>query len=331
VEEPTRDSGKVLPSVGFEEKNSLMASATDSFEGCLNRLLVGNNFILLRKPQSCSDYVRSDDGRWFYHEQEIDDEKLISRLNGMRIPPSWRNVVVAADPDEKIQAIGLDKAGRWQYRYSEKHIQEQARKKFDRIKSFSRDMPIISKKVDDDIARGEPKAFLLRLEEKTGIRAGSERDFKARKKAYGLTTLQNEHAIISGNTIKLNFTAKEGKDAFYEINDELLAQFIKDRKKITKPGEQLFFDIKANDLNKYLKEIAGNDNYSLKDYRTYFGTKIAWQELKQYAGKTYTKKERQKIVKQVSEKVSDFLHNTPSMAKKSYIDPMVWEYIGGLP
>jgi hypothetical protein len=32
----------------------------------------------------------------------------------------------------------------------------------------------------------------------------------------------------------------------------------------------------------------------------------------------------------VSEKVSAFLRNTPAMARKAYIDPTVWDIIGGL-
>ena len=104
--------------------------------------------------------------------------------------------------------------------------------------------------------------------------------------------------------------------------------WLKKRKAITKKGEKLF-NVPATKLNKYLKTISGK-KYTVKDFRTYHGTRIAYEEIKKYARKVIDIKEKKRIIKEVSETVSKFLHNTPAMAKNSYIDPMVWEFIGGL-
>jgi DNA topoisomerase-1 len=269
------------------------------------------------------------DGKWYLGDAEVAGDEL-KRFDKMRLPPAWRQVTVAVDRTAKIQAVGLDKAGRWQYRYSEKHVEEAARKKFDRVKSFSKDMEGVRKGIDQGIKDNDPKAFLLELENKTAIRAGSATDFHAKTKAYGLTTLQAEHVQIEGNKIILDFIAKEGIPAHYELEDQVLAAWLRQRKEATAAGEMLFPEVSASKLNVYLKELARGKNYTIKDFRKYQGTRIALEELQQYAGKELTTKEKKAIIKGVCEKVSGFLKNTPGMAKQSYIDPMVWDFIGGL-
>ena len=152
----------------------------------------------------------------------------------------------------------------------------------------------------------------------------------AKVKAYGLTTLQYEHVVIKGNKIILDFTAKKGIHSHYELKDARLAKWLKAKKAATSKGKQLFPEITGTKLNRYLKKLVGNKKYSVKDFRTYHATRIAYDELEKYAGLEFTVKEKKQIVLDVSTKVSEFLHNTPDMAKKSYIDPMVWEFIGGL-
>lgn len=275
------------------------------------------------------DYYRIGD-KWYKAGKEVVGEEA-EKLAKMRIPPAWDNVLVSSDPAARVQAVGMDKAGRWQARYSAEHTAEAARKKFNRVKNFSRDMPSVRAQYEEAVAAGDPRAMLLRLEDQTAIRVGSLTDFKAKKKAYGLTTLENRHVAVDGNKITLNFVAKEGKDAVYELHDDVLAQWLRERKAMVGENDRLFYDVDASKLNAYLKELAGGKSYSIKDFRTYHGTRIAFDELKHYAGKTLTTKERKAVVKEVSEKVSQFLSNTPTMARNSYIDPMVWDFIGGLP
>jgi DNA topoisomerase-1 len=276
----------------------------------------------------CKDYVRRDKA-WFLGDKEIAGDEL-ERLNKMRLPPAWTDVVASTDPNSKVQAIGKDAAGRWQYRYSAEHIAQAAREKFDRLKSFANDIPEIRQGMAAAITKDDPRAWLLHFEDQTAIRVGSEKDFKAKVKAYGLTTLQNEHVTLDGSKIILDFIAKEGKKAHYEFVDDELAGFLKKRLERTTIGEQLFPDVTASTLNKFLKELAGGKDYSIKDFRTFHGTRIAYEELKDYAGVVLNDKEKKKLVKEVCTKVSDFLHNTPAMAKNSYIDPMVWDFIGGI-
>lgn len=281
------------------------------------------------KPDPCKDYIRMKDGKWFLRGKEVTEEAL-ERLNKMKIPPKWRDVVVATSLSQKVQAMGLDTAGRWQYRYSTGHIAAAKIEKFNRLKLFQREMVSIRRKIAMGIGENDPRAWLLALEDKTAIRIGSTKDFKAKVKAYGLTTLQNRHVTINGNVITLKFLAKKGIPAQYEIVNKAMAAWLTKRKVLTSAGDMLFSDVSASKLNKYLKTIAGGQKFTVKDFRMYHGTRIAYKELKQYGGVVLTAKGKKKIIKDVSTKVADFLHNTPAMARDAYIDPMVWEFIGGL-
>ena len=283
---------------------------------------------MARLPE-CSNYVRIGK-EWYLNGKPVPEDAQES-LKKMGIPPAWTNVVVNADPMAKIQAVGQDAAGRWQYRYSQFYIDEQKKLKFDRVKHFARDIDGIRSAYEKDIAESmDARAMLLRIEDQTAIRIGSETDFKAKVKAYGLTTLRAEHVDVKGDTVLFDFIAKEGIPAHYEINDPVVAKWIAGRKQITPDGSQIFPDVSAPQLNAYLKKSAGGKNYTVKDFRTFHATRIAYEELMPYAGKYLSEKEKKELVKSVTEKVSAFLANTPVMAKKSYINPQVWDIIGGI-
>src|SRR5215218_6459974 len=47
----------------------------------------------------------------------IRDSETLTRLKSLAVPPAYRNVRFAADPQAHLQAVGEDDAGRTQYRY----------------------------------------------------------------------------------------------------------------------------------------------------------------------------------------------------------------------
>jgi len=303
--------------------------------GRLSNCVVGGLRILqsmaeLRVPtlaKSCIDYVRNDEGQWLLNNQILEDAAELERLKNLRIPPAWSKVTATTNIGAKVQAVGMDAAERWQYRILAEAQEASARKKFDRVKLFSKDMVEIRKGINKGIKVNDPRAYVLEIENRTAIRVGSDTDFKAKKKAYGLTTLQNEHVRVNGDKITFDFIAKEGLPAHYEIRSKKLAAFLKERIEKTTVGEKLFPDVNARKLNNYIKELAEGKKYSAKDFRTYHGTRIAFDRLKGYGGEALDVAAKKKLEKEVLKEVSDFLHNTPVMAKKSYIDPMVWDFI----
>jgi len=284
---------------------------------------------LSRPPTVEKDYIRFPSGVWKIKGVEA-STKISKELDNLKIPTMWTDVIVSSDPKAKIVAIGRASNGKLKYKFSEEYLAEGSRKKFDRVNSFGWDIGAIRKKTQYDIDSGDSRALLLRLEDRTGIRAGTAKDLHAKKKAYGLTTLLYEHVIVDGDKIVLDFIAKKGIPAHYEFTDKILARWLKERKARTSLGQPLFPDISANKLNKYMKQLSGKA-YTIKDFRTFYGTKIAYDNLKKYMGKVLSIEEKKIIVKEVLDKASSFLHNTPNIVKSAYIDPMVWEMIGGLP
>src|SRR5215210_1746683 len=56
-----------------------------------------------------------------YYDQtgkQITDEKQIERIHKLVIPPAWQHVRICPNSRAGLQAIGIDTAGRIQYKYS---------------------------------------------------------------------------------------------------------------------------------------------------------------------------------------------------------------------
>lgn len=306
-------------------RRGLMHSA-DTFAACIRQS--GPIGAYSSRPTPCKDLVFKG-GKWTQGGKPVSPSEL-DRIKKLGIPPGWRDVVVAANPKAELLAIGMDSKGRWVYKYSQAAIDKKAAQKFVRTRNFASDVPKIRSGIETGVNNNITEAYLLKLEHATAIRAGSTADRAAKVKAYGLTTFQHEHVTIRGNKIIFEFIAKKGVPARYELTDPVLAKWLGERKAATKVGQMLFPDTSAGKVNAYLRQLAGGKSYSIKDFRTYHATRIAKDELRQYSSRVLTEKQRKEIINRVSTTVSEFLHNTPKMALESYIDPMVWEIIGGL-
>jgi DNA topoisomerase-1 len=49
--------------------------------------------------------------------EEIEDDDQLERIAALAIPPAWTDVWISPDPRARLQATGLDSAGRKQYLY----------------------------------------------------------------------------------------------------------------------------------------------------------------------------------------------------------------------
>ena len=115
--------------------------------------------------------------------------------------------------------------------------------------------------------------------------------------------------------------------------DGEVCQVLKDLKR-RRRGEQRLFaywepktrrwrEIRADDVNAYLRELSGED-MTAKDFRTWHGTVKAAEELAA-AGPQETKTGRKKAVSRAMKEVAGLLGNTPAVARSSYVDPRVVE------
>src|SRR5919199_3437149 len=83
-------------------------------------------------------------GRFRYVDargRPISDEAALERIDALRIPPAWRDVRISPRPYAKLQATGIDRAGRVQYLYHSDYRARQEQAKFDRLIRFAEKLP----------------------------------------------------------------------------------------------------------------------------------------------------------------------------------------------
>src|SRR6187402_3706490 len=71
----------------------------------------------------------------------IDDPAKIERIESLVIPPAWKDVWISPRPSAKLQATGLDKAGRRQYLYHPVFRARQEQAKYARLVLFAERLP----------------------------------------------------------------------------------------------------------------------------------------------------------------------------------------------
>jgi DNA topoisomerase-1 len=264
----------------------------------------------------------------------VHEEQTLKRIKALVIPPAWTDVWITTDPRGHLQATGRDAKGRKQYRYHPRWRAVRDETKYERMLAFGRALPTIRARVDHDLARpGLPRekvlASVVRLLEMTLIRVGNE-EYARENHSYGLTTLRNRHLAVQGSQLRFSFRGKSGKHHDVSLRDRRLARVMRRLQEL--PGQELFqyldedgtrASIDSDDVNAYLREIAGQD-FSAKDFRTWAGTvlcAVALRELGAVSDETQAKRNVVQVVKQVAQQ----LGNTPAVCRSCYIHPTVIE------
>src|ERR1700730_11050574 len=81
---------------------------------------------------------------------------IIRRLNRMAMPPAYRDVRYAADPSSHLQAVGVDAAGRLQYRYHADWEKVREQRKAHRLGKLVAALPKTRRNVSMHLAGEEP-------------------------------------------------------------------------------------------------------------------------------------------------------------------------------
>ena len=265
------------------------------------------------------------------------DERL--RIKALAIPPAWTEVWICADPRGHLQATGRDARGRKQYRYHARWSKVRDEAKFERMLAFGQALPAIRRKTAADLAlpglpRRKVLAAIVRLLEGTLIRVGND-EYARDNDSYGLTTLQDQHARISGDSVRFVFRGKSGVSHSVGLHDKRLARVVKQCRDI--PGQRLFqyegedgdyHGVYSDDVNAYLREIAGEE-FTAKDFRTWAGTLLAAEALGGLA-RFDSQAQAKKNVLQAIDTVAQRLGNTRAVCRKCYIHPALIEaYLEG--
>jgi DNA topoisomerase-1 len=277
-------------------------------------------------------------GRGFaYHDSDgrlVRDRSTLARIRALAIPPAWTEVWICPTPNGHLQAVGRDARGRKQYRYHARWRRRRDGRKFDRIVAFARALPRIRRRCDRDIARrGLPREKVLgaivRLLELTLIRVGND-EYAKLNRSFGLTTLRDRHAQVSGTTVRFRFRGKSGRQQEATLADRRLATIVKRCQEL--PGQELFQyvdsggdvrGVRSEDVNAYLEEIGG-EPFTAKDFRTWAGSVLAFRALRA-VDPTDPESASKRAVAAAMRQTADGLGNTPPVARRSYVHPAIIE------
>src|SRR5256714_3241546 len=269
-----------------------------------------------------------------FHYKHADGKKVarqdLERIEELKIPPAWTDVAINSAAAGRIQAVGQDAAGRWQYIYHQSHVRAQQRKKFQRLIRFGETLPKLRSTVGRDLRLpGLPKervmATILRILSMSFIRPGSE-IYANENGSYGIATLRPRHVSVRGDQIKFEFSGKSGQQHSREIRDRLVAATLKEllqssnRRVFKYEGpDGTFVDVTSRTINRYLKEVMGQ-HFSAKDFRTWAGTLVCACAL---ARNRLNDRPPANSVAAAIEETAAALGNTPAVCRDAYVCPAV--------
>lgn len=268
----------------------------------------------------------------------ITDPAVIERLNSLAIPPAWREVRIAQGPRAKVQATGLDAAGRCQYIYHPQFRAQQDAAKFGKVISFAEKLPELRLAMGEHMML-EPLdpsrvcAIAVRLLNLSWFRVGSER-YAKQSRTYGVTTLFKSHVEVRGTRVAFRFRAKHKIQVRTAIVDFELADAIKALQETRGSGlfryevDGKLCNLTDRRLNDYIKEYMGPD-FSSKDFRTWGGTLLAAIAFAEH-GFVEEQAEQKRAVAAVMRRVALQLGNTPAVTRASYVSPaIIDQYLEG--
>ncbi|MFL5990645.1 MAG: DNA topoisomerase IB [Rubrobacteraceae bacterium] len=268
-------------------------------------------------------------------DETVREERVLARIENLKVPPAWEEARIARSPSAKVQAIGYDSAGRLQYLYHPKYRERKEHEKFERILRFSEALPrmrhttsahLRRKKLD----REKVLATMTRLMNAAYFRVGDER-YARKNHTYGIATLRRKHLRVEGDTMVFEYTGKWGQVQRKVVTDARLRRIVQECAAL--PGYEIFKYLdesgevrgaKARDLNAYVKEVMGEE-FTPKDFRTWAGTLFAAVKLAEL-GATEDFEQAEKNVLEAVDDVAQRLGNTRDIARASYISPRVIDH-----
>jgi len=292
-----------------------------------------NTAALTYYPDSEPGVTRKRRGRGYSYfdvqGQLISDNIERKRLASLAVPPAYEDVWMCPIPHGHLQATGRDAKGRKQYVYHPIWTKTQAEAKFDNLAAFGAALPRIRRRVQQDLhADAGDHAFALAaavtLIDRTSLRVGNPQ-YLDENGSYGAITLRNSHISLSGNEIELRYLAKGGQKVRRNLTDAKLARVLGKINDL--PGATLLSwvdddgqaqALSSEALNAYIADTANVEGITAKTFRTWAGTCAAFEVAEGGAA----------TIKDLSEAAAKALHNTPTIARNSYIHPDVIALVG---
>ncbi len=263
----------------------------------------------------------------------ITDLQVVERIKALAIPPAWADVWICAFPNGHLQAVGTDDAGRRQYLYHPEWRVKRDKMKFDRVLAAARRLPAARRAVARDLGlEGMPleraDAVAVRLLDLGYFRIGND-VYADTNGSFGLTTLERRHVRRQDGRVVFRFEGKSGIEHTVDIDDPQVLEALDSLRRRRGGTERLlayregrrWVDLDSAAVNLYLSGLL--ENLTAKDFRTWHATVLAAAALAASDEPGDTKTSRRRAVKAAVGEVAEYLGNTPTIAKNSYIDPRV--------
>ena len=284
-------------------------------------------------------WKRAGSARRFRYEDEqgrpVTDEAQLERIASLAIPPAWKDVWISPRPNAKLQATGIDAAGRKQYLYHPRFRAQQEQAKFEKLIRFGERLPELRAVMSEHLA-GEQfsyewtSALAVRLINIGWFRVGSDR-YAKKHRTFGITTLKKSHVTIRGSRVAFKYRGKQRAWVHAALVDDEIAAAMRALVRL-EGGPRVFryrseddvFNLTSRKLNDYIQDHMGAD-FTAKDFRTWGGTLVAaicFAERGLCESQTEAKRAIAAVMRQVGER----LGNTASVARSSYVSPAVVDH-----
>ena len=259
----------------------------------------------------------------------VSDQVLLDYFKKLVIPPAYTNVVIYYNQNSlpKILYKGIDSKGRIQVIYSKEWEMVRNKNKYSNLIVFSKQFPKIIKSINNFIhltskAKNVPNqlkniGIILSIILHCNFRIGNPK-YEKLYNSYGVVNLKKKHLSLKGNGIvSINFQGKKGVNNYCEKRFEDAIYESLQRKLQRLNDEDYLFNITDPKIvNNTLKKI--HPLLTSKMFRTYTANLLLIQFLKNKDSETFQKRKKNLI--EALKFISNEINNTPSIAKKSYIN-----------
>src|SRR5688572_20896768 len=258
----------------------------------------------------------------------------LERIEKLKIPPAWVDVAINPSAKGRVQAVGRDAAGRWQYLYHEDHTRVQELRKFQRITKFALALPKLRATIrrhlrQPGLGRERVLACMLRILSTCFMRPGSEA-YANEHGSYGIATLRRKHVTVKGDVVEFDFPGKSGVRQYRQLKDRQVARVVRSLLKVPgynvfkyQNGDGNFVKVTGRHINAYIKEVMGS-SFSAKDFRTWAGTLVCACALAREGKEIPLQKtaKNKRVVAAIKE-TAEVLGNTPAVCRGSYVCPEI--------
>jgi|TARA_Y100000816_G_scaffold289488_1_gene276044 DNA topoisomerase-1 len=285
--------------------------------------------------------IKNDTSFYYVKNKKIiTDTDILYRIKKLVIPPAWTNVLIASNPEDKVQCIGYDNKNRKQYKYNNMFINNQKTTKYystlikfgKHIKEIREDIQTILRRRVWDLEK--TTAFVIYIIDACHLRVGNEK-YKEDNASYGITTLEKKHIIIKTTSIYIDFIGKKGVENSCKFKDSRMISLFRSLYNEFTPGPQDSFfkyyghnksvyTVNSCHINDFLKRYG---DFSAKNFRTWtantYIVKYLYNILYELRKQTDLSKISQRntsiIVNKALDSVSEELNNTRNVCKSSYV------------